>query len=667
MDRTSTKTPPLQGPAPSSTTGAGALPTRTGRRARSRRRELEHGHTDVRGRALALLALTALGVVYGDIGTSPLYALREAFHGLHAIAPIPANIYGVLSLIFWSLIIVITVKYIIFILRADNHGEGGILALLALATPIRPLAPSKPRWLVLLGVFGAALLYGDGVITPAISVLSAVEGLQVATPLFEPYVVPLTLAIIVGLFLLQSGGTARIGGLFGPIMLVWFSTLALLGLSEIAQHPAVLGAINPAYAASFFAANGWAGFLVLGTVFLVVTGGEALYADMGHFGPRPIRLAWFTLVLPALLLNYFGQGALLLRRPEAAENPFYLLAPSWALYPLVVLATLATIIASQALISGAFSLTMQADNLGFLPRLRILHTSPSAFGQIYIPMVNWGLMITCILVVIGFRTSSNLAAAYGVAVTSTMAITTIIFGVVMRRRWRWSLPVAVVLVSFFLVIDSAFLGANLIKIPQGGWFPIVVALAVFTVMTTWKHGSWLVIARERNMEMSLRQLLAAIAAEPPARAPGVAVFLSANPAGAPAALLTNLQYNNVLHEQVLLVTVITEETPYLSEEERLTVEELGQGFYQVTIRFGFMEEPDVPEALKRLKLPGVDFDPEQVPYFVNRTRVVASRMPGMALWREHLYSLMRRNAASAADFFNLPPTKVFEIRTTIEM
>jgi KUP system potassium uptake protein len=628
------------------------------------------GHTHVaapRGRHLALLALGALGVVYGDIGTSPLYALRECFHGLHAIAPTPTNIFGVLSLIFWALIIVITIKYIIFIMRANNRGEGGILGLTALATPIRRLAPSQRRWIVLLGVFGAALLYGDGIITPAISVLSAVEGLKIATPILEPYVIPLTLAIIVGLFLIQSRGTARIGQLFGPVMLVWFAVLALLGIVHIAQNPGVLGAINPIYALTFFAANGWTGFLVLGTVFLAVTGGEALYADMGHFGARPIRLAWFVLVLPALLLNYFGQGALLLREPEAAENSFYLMAPSWALYPLVILATLATIIASQALISGAFSITMQGENLGFLPRMRIVHTSATAFGQIFIPPVNWALMFACIVVVVSFRTSSNLAAAYGIAVTSTMAITTIIFAVVARERWRWSLPLVVLLIGFFLIVDSAFLGANLVKIPQGGWFPLVVAVVIFTLMTTWKHGSRMVFAREQDLEMSLDAFLAQIAADPPRRAPGTAAFLSSNPVGVPAALLANLRHNGVLHEQVLLINVTTAEASHVPDAECMTVEPLGHGLYRVTIRYGFMEEPIVPRTVASLTAPGLTFDPEQMPYFVNRTRVIPTDLPGMALWREHLYRIMRDNAASATDFFGLPPTRVFEIGTSVEV
>jgi KUP system potassium uptake protein len=638
--------------------------------ARSMSETTGHGHTHVgtpRGGHLALLALGALGVVYGDIGTSPLYALRECFHGLHAIAPTPANIFGVLSLIFWALIIVITIKYIIFIMRADNRGEGGILALTALATPIRRLAPSQRRWIVLLGVFGAALLYGDGIITPAISVLSAVEGLKIATPVLEPYVIPVTLAIIVGLFLIQSRGTARIGQIFGPVMLVWFAVLALLGIAHIAQNPGVLAAVNPAYALTFFAANGWTGFLVLGTVFLAVTGGEALYADMGHFGPRPIRLAWFVLVLPALLLNYFGQGALLLREPEAAENSFYLLAPSWALYPLVVLATFATIIASQALISGAFSITMQGENLGFLPRMRIVHTSATAFGQIYIPFVNWALMFACIAVVVGFQTSSNLAAAYGIAVTSTMAITTIIFSSVAREQWHWSPLVVALLVGFFLLVDGAFLGANLVKIPQGGWFPLLAALAIFTLMTTWKHGSRLVFAREQDLEMSLDAFLAQIAAKPPRRAPGTAAFLSSNPVGVPAALLANLRHNGVLHEQVLLINVTTAEVPHVPDAECMTVERLGHGFYRVLLRFGFMEEPIVPRVLAHLSAPGLAFGIERMPYFVNRTRVIPTDMPGMALWREHLYRIMRDNAVSATDFFGLPPTRVFEIGTSVEV
>lgn len=618
--------------------------------------------------ALVGLGLAALGVVYGDIGTSPLYALRECFHGLHAIATTPANIFGVLSLIFWSLIIVVTIKYIVFILRADNRGEGGIMALTALATPIRRYQSSARPWLVLMGVFGAALLYGDGIITPAISVLSAVEGLRVATPALERFVIPLTVAIIIGLFLIQSRGTATIGRLFGPVMLLWFSVLAILGISNVVQNPEVFGAINPLYAVQFFQVNGWTGFLILGTVFLVVTGGEALYADMGHFGRAPIRLAWVTLVLPALMLNYFGQGALLLRNPEAAENSFYLMAPSWALYPLIGLATLATIIASQALISGAFSITMQAEHLGFLPRVQIVHTSPTAYGQIYIPFVNWTLMIACILVVIGFRSSSNLAAAYGIAVTSTMAITTIIFGVVAHRRWRWPAWLVAPLVGFFLIVDGAFLGANLVKIPQGGWFPLVVAAGIMVLMTTWKRGSQLVFAREQNLELSVKRLMERLRQEQPVRAPGTAVFLSANPVGAPSALLANLKDNGVVHERVLLLTVQTVEVPHISDDrERVSVTSLGNGIYSGTVRYGFMEEPNIPQALRAMSSPELAFDAEQVPYFVNRTRVIATKLPGMALWREQLYTVMRHNAASPVDFFCLPSARVFEIGTSVQL
>lgn len=613
---------------------------------------------------LSILALTALGVVYGDIGTSPLYALRESLHNL---PPTPVNIYGILSLIFWSLVIVVTIKYIIFILRADNNGEGGILSLTALATVIRPLASSPQRWIVLIGVFGAALLYGDGVITPAISVLSAVEGLKVVTPRFAPFVVPLTVAILIGLFVVQSRGTARLGRIFGPIMLVWFVVIGLLGLVSIVQNPAVLAAINPAYAVDFFVTDGWRGYLVLGSVFLAVTGGEALYADMGHVGKRPIRFAWLTLVLPSLLLNYFGQGALLLREPEAVENSFYLMAPSWALYPLIGLATLATIIASQALISGVFSLTMQANNLGFLPRMQIVHTSATEFGQIYVPMINWALMLACVLTVIAFQSSSNLAAAYGVAVTSTMALTSVIFAVVARARWRWPWWQVVLLTGVFLVVDLAFLGANLLKIPQGGWLALVAGVIIFALMVTWKRGNQLVYEHERDLDLSLEALFARLTAERQVRAPGAAVFLSAVPSGVPAALLTNLEYNGTIHEHVLLTTVQIEDVPQVADDQRLTVRPLGHGFYEVIVRFGFMEEPDVPRALAQLNDDQVGFNSAHSPYFVNRTRVIPTDLPGMAPWREQLYTLMRHNAASAVDFYRLPPSRVFEISTSVEV
>ena len=622
-------------------------------------------HTAPTGGRLALLSLAALGIVYGDIGTSVLYSLRECFHGPHAIPATPVNIYGVLSLVFWALIIVVTVKYLIFILEADNRGEGGILALTALATPIKVLTKTERWWLVVLGIFGAALLYGDGIITPAITVLGAVEGLNIVTPLFEPYVVPITIAILIGLFLIQRHGTAAVGKMFGPVMLVWFATLAVLGVSHIIGNPAIIGAMNLIHGFEFFRANGWIGFFILGTVFLVVTGGEALYADMGHFGKRPIRIAWFAAVLPALLINYFGQGALLLANPEAAVNPFYLMAPSWALYPLVVLATFAAVIASQALISGAFSITMQAVQLGFLPRLNILHTSTTEFGQIYIPAINWLLMISCILIVLGFRTSSNLAAAYGIAVTLTMAITTIIFYIVALERWKWSHLTAGAVAGSFLIIDVAFLAANIVKIPQGGWFTIVVAVLIFTVMTTWKRGRRLVAAR-LGQESSLADVLNNLQAERLVRVPGTAVFLSGNPQGAPSALLANITYNGVMHEHIVLLTVKTKQMPHVPSNERVEVELLGHGIYRITVWYGFMEEPIVPKVLETAKLPGLDFDPQQITYFVNRSSVIASNIPGMALWREKFFAFMSHNAASAADYYCLPPTRVVEIGTRVE-
>ena len=628
-------------------------------------------HTaDPRGRYLLLLSLTALGVVYGDIGTSPLYAMRECFHGAHAIEPTSANVYGVMSLIFWALIIVITIKYLVFILRADNRGEGGILALTALATPIKIISRSERWWLVVLGIFGAALLYGDGMITPAISVLSAVEGLSVVTTRATPYVVPITVAIIVALFLIQSRGTATIGKLFGPVTFLWFATLAALGVYHIVDNPRVLLAVNPVYGFDFFRANGWHGFLILGSVFLVVTGGEALYADMGHFGRRPIRLAWFTLVLPALLLNYFGQSALLLADPseEVRAGLFYKLAPEWALIPLVVLATMATVIASQALISGAFSITMQASQLGFLPRLNIKHTSLTEFGQIYMPSVNWALMVGCIVIVIGFRTSTALAAAYGIAVTSTMAITTIVFYIVARERWKWSALKAGLLSGFFLIIDLAFLGANAIKIPDGGWFPIVIAIVIFTVMTTWKRGRRMLATRMLANAHPIEEFMRDVAAHPPVRVPGTAIFMSGNAEGTPTALLHNLEHNKVLHEQVVLMTVKTKQKPHVEDSGRVEVEPLANNFYRMTINYGFMEDPDIPKALALVDVPGLDLDPMRTTFFLGRENLIASRaMEGMALWREQLFAAMSRNATSATAYFCLPPNRVVEMGSQVEI
>lgn len=630
----------------------------------------EHGqpHTaKPRGRYLALLSLTALGIVYGDIGTSPLYALRECFHGPHAIEPTPENIFGVLSLIFWALIIIISIKYCLFVLRADNRGEGGILALTALATPIKVVSKKESWLLVVLGIFGAALLYGDGMITPAISVLGAIEGLNVATPLFASYVVPITIVIIVGLFLIQSRGTAKVGRLFGPVMLVWFAAISALGIMQVVRHPSVIGAFNPLHAVSFFARNGWEGFLVLGTVFLVVTGGEALYADMGHFGKRPIRIVWYAVVMPALMLNYLGQGALLIENPAAAENPFYRLAPEWALYPLIVLAMCAAIIASQALISGAYSLTMQAIQLGFMPRLKIEHTSSTEMGQIYIPALNWALMLGCIAIVIGFGSSSNLAAAYGVAVTATMVITTVLLAVVEREKWGWNLPLTLALSGFFLIIDLAFFGANIIKIPHGGWFPLVVGALIFLMMTTWKKGRRILAARLLSRAHPVEEFLRDISMNPPVRVPGTAVFMNGTATGTPPALMHNLEHNKVLHERVVLLTVKTKQAPYVEFSDRIDIEPLGHEFYRMIINYGFMEDPDIPTVLESMEAPGPTFDPMNTTYFLGRETVMASKSPGMMIWREKLFALMSRNASSATAYFCLPPNRVVELGSQIEI
>ncbi len=528
------------------------------------------------GKSLALLSLGALGVVYGDIGTSPIYAIKESFHSSYGLAATPANIMGVLSLIFWSLILVISVKYLLLVLRADNKGEGGIIALTALVSP--PTEKTKGRrWLlVLAGLFGAALLYGDSMITPAISVVSAIEGLQVATPFFEPYVIPITIGILIALFMVQSKGTAGIGTIFGPITLVWFVTLAILGIIQIVQHPNVLYALNPAFGVDFFIQNGWAGFLVLGSVFLVVTGGEALYADIGHFGLRPIRLTWFCVVLPALLLNYFGQGALVINNPEFIEHPFFHMIPRWGLYPLVVIATVATIIASQAVISGAFSLTRQAVQLGYLPRLKVMQTSETQFGQIYMPAINWILMISCIGLVLGFRSSSNLASAYGVAVTTDMVFTTILFAVVALTRWNWSKWIVGLMILAMLTIDLSFWGANLVKIPTGGWFPLVIAGLMFTVMTTWKRGRRILGDRLQDKIVPHQEFIEKVQKENPKRITGTAIFMDSNPEGTPQALLHNLEHNKVLHERVILLSLITREIPEVPDEERIEIKPLGE-------------------------------------------------------------------------------------------
>jgi KUP system potassium uptake protein len=628
-----------------------------------------HSHQGApKGRYLFTLALGALGVVYGDIGTSPLYALRECFHHSTGIAPTRDNVLGILSLIVWSLILVVSVKYLLFVMRADNRGEGGILALLALVAPPRAGEPrGSKKILALMGVFGAALLYGDGMITPSITVLSAVEGLNVATPFFETYIIPISIAILIGLFVVQSRGTAAIGRIFGPVMLVWFAAIAVMGLAEAIRAPEVFLAVSPHHALQFMLRHGYLGFLVLGSVFLVVTGGEALYADMGHFGRDPIRLAWFTIALPSLLLNYFGQGALILRDPTAVENPFYRLAPSWALYPLVALATAAAVIASQALISGAFSLTRQAVQLGYSPRVDIEHTSAREIGQIYIPGVNWVLMIACIALVLGFRSSSNLAAAYGIAVTGTMGITTILFYFVARERFGWTWVQAGIPAFFFLVIDLAFFLANATKIEHGGWFPLMVGAIVFTAMTTWKTGRRILGQRLTETTLPIDLFLEDVQRNPPTRVPGTAVFMFGNPTGVPPAMLHNLKHNKVLHETVVLLRVDTEESPQVDPKDRVTVEELGHGFYRMVMHYGFMEDPDVPLVLKGVKYPGLKLPVMDTTFFLGRETLIASKRPGMALWREQLFAVMSRNARTATSFFGLPPNRVVELGAQIEL
>ena len=598
--------------------------------------------------------------------------MRECFFGSHAVPPTHDNVLGVLSLIIYSLLLVISIKYIAIVMRADNQGEGGVLALTSLV-PGRSgavggaarLAVGRPV-LIALGIFGTALLYGDGMITPAISVLGAIEGLEVATPLFQPYVVPVTVAILIGLFLIQKYGTHRVGGLFGPIMVIWFVVLALLGIVWIVRFPAVLGAFDPRHGIAFFADNGYRGFVVLGAVFLVVTGGEALYADMGHFGRYPIRLAWFALVLPALVLNYLGQGALLLIDPNT-EHPFFLLAPSWALLPLVGLSTAAAIIASQALISGSFSITRQAIQLGLAPRLDVEHTSAREMGQIYVPHVNWALMFATVLIVIGFGSSSALAAAYGIAVTLTMVITVLLLYVVMTERWRWPKPAAVTIMVFFLIVDLAFFGANALKILQGGWVTLAVALLLFTLMTTWKTGRRLVAERLMARAIPLPDFIATVESMRPVRVPGTAVFMTAQPTGTPPALAHNLQYNKVLHEHVIVLTVSTAQQPHVLPEERVSVEPLGHDLFNVRVQYGFMDDPDVPAALLQAREQGLRLDPDDLTYFLGRETIIVTRRKGMAIWREKLFVLMARNALRATAFFRLPPERVVELGVQVEM
>jgi len=616
----------------------------------------------------------ALGVVFGDIGTSPLYALKECFFGTHSVPPTHENVLGILSLILWALILIISIKYVALVMRADNKGEGGILALTALIPGRGPaaektgsrLAVGRP-WLILLGIFGTALLYGDGMITPAISVLGAVEGLEVAAPALHPYVVPVAVGILIAMFSIQRYGTHRVGVLFGPIIITWFVTLAALGLSWIFEAPAVWGAFDPRHALTFFGANGFMGFVVLGSVVLAVTGGEALYADMGHFGRKPIRLAWFGLVLPALMLNYLGQGAMLLVKP-GVEHPFFELAPSWGLYPLIILATMAAIIASQALISGAFSITRQAVQLGLLPRIDVQHTSATEMGQVYVPRVNWGLMIATVLIVLGFRTSGAIAAAYGIAVTLLMIITVSLFFVVATERWKWPAPLTALVLGTFLTIEVAFFGANALKIIDGGWLPLAVAIALFTMMTTWRTGRKIVGERLASRALAIPDLFKMIADIHAVRVPGTAIYMTGQGSGAPPALVHNLQYNKVLHERVVLLNIITVQQPHCSEEERFSVDVLGEGVFNVRLFYGFMEDPHVPRALlAAAKARGMKFDYQDVVYFLGRQTLLVTDRKGMAIWREKLFVLMSRNAVRATAYFRLPPERVVELGVQVEM
>ncbi|HEY1385706.1 MAG TPA: potassium transporter Kup [Dongiaceae bacterium] len=613
----------------------------------------------------AALALGAIGVVFGDIGTSPLYAMKEAFVGAHPLAPDPVHVFGVLSLMFWSIMLVVTLKYVAIIMRADNKGEGGSLVMLALASRLTHGTNLAPL-VVIIGIFGACLFYGDSMITPAISVLSAVEGLQVAAPALENFVVPLTLAILIVLFAIQRHGTARVGALFGPVMLVWFVVLAITGVIQIARMPSVIMAINPYYALQFFLSDGWLAFLALASVVLVVTGSEALYADMGHFGRFPIRVGWFAIVLPALVINYFGQGALILLDPSALDNPLFRMVPEWAQLAMVILATVATVIASQAVITGAFSVSRQAIQLGYLPRMQIVHTSASEMGQIYVPFVNWTLAVFVAWLVLGFKSSSHLAAAYGIAVTGTMIGTGLLLAIVAAKMWRWR-PVAVIsIVGLFLLVDLGFFAANLTKIAHGGWFPLAIGAAMFLILTTWKRGRALLSDRINKDALELETFLGAVS-ERVSRVPGTAIFLTGAAGATPGSLLHNLKHNKVLHEQVVVLTVQFEEVPYVPEQERFELTILPKNFYRLVVRYGFMEEPNVPNALRKAEEQGLHCDPMQSSYFLSRETVIPSSHPGMAVWREHVFAWMSRSATSAMDFFGIPPNRVVELGTQIEI
>ncbi|MBZ0104206.1 MAG: potassium transporter Kup [Sulfuricella denitrificans] len=616
---------------------------------------------------LPVLALGALGIVYGDIGTSPLYTLKEVFApSPHQLPASPDNILGILSLILWSLIIVVSIKYVVFIMRADNRGEGGIMALIALALREAGNNPRRQRMIMLFGILGACMFYGDGMVTPAISVLSAVEGLEVAAPALHTYIVPISLTVLFILFFVQRHGTARVGTLFGPVMLIWFAVLAILGVISIAQTPEVLQAANPAYAIHLFISHKWLAFIALGAVVLAVTGGEALYADMGHFGRQPIQLAWFSLVLPGLLLNYFGQGALLLREPGAIVNPFYHLAPEWSLYPMIGLSTLATVIASQAVISGAFSVTRQAMQLGYVPRMQVQHTSEQEKGQIYLPAINWALLASVVVLVLGFRSSGNMAAAYGIAVTGDMVITSILATFVFSRALGWGWSRAIALFSIFLVVDLAFFGANILKIADGGWFPLLAGFVIFTLMTTWKRGRQLLYKHMEGDALALEPFIESLGYSDMARVTGTAVFMTPNPKGVPQALLHNLKHNKVLHERVVLATVAIQDIPYVAQEERVRMESLPNNFFRITVSYGFMDEPDLPRDLTLCCAQhGIELNMMDTSFFIGRETLIPRVGSEMCLWREKLFVSMFRNAGSATDFFKLPPNRVVELGTQI--
>ena len=616
--------------------------------------------------SLAALTVSAIGVVYGDIGTSVLYAIKEVFGSGH-VPFTPDNVYGILSIFFWTLTVIVSLKYVTLVLRADNHGEGGLIAMLALASTAVQDKPRLRKVLLLVGIFGTSLFYGDGVITPAISVLSAMEGLEVISPAFTQAVVPLTLVILFGLFMLQKHGTAGIGKFFGPITIVWFAVIAVLGVSQIMTNPGILRALSPHYAVLFMWANPGVTFIILGAVVLCVTGAEALYADLGHFGKKPIRLAWFSIVMPALVLNYFGQGALLLSNPAAVKNPFYLMAPEWALIPMVVLATLATVIASQALITGAFSVTKQAIQMGYLPRLRILHTSDRDTGQIYLPFVNWGLFVTIVLAVVMFRSSSNLAAAYGIAVCTDMLITTILTFYVIRYGWKYPLALCIAATSIFFLVDFAFFASNLMKLFAGGWFPLVIGGVVFTLMITWKDGRQILSEKLLADAMDLKGFLDAVFVTPPLRVDGTAVFMIAESGIVPNALLHNLKHNKVLHAQNLFVTVRVHEVPLIDIDKRLEVVSLGHDCWQVNVHYGFKNDLDLPKALRQIKNWNCRLEPMTTSYFLSRDTVVPTIGTGMANWREKLFAQMHYNASGAADFLNLPNNAVVELGSKIEI